>query len=267
MLPVLTHTLWRRRIGLAWWALAVAGMCALLAVAYPTVRDNNELDKTFANLPPGVEALLGLSGGNLLSSPTGYLDSQFFANILPIMLLVFAIGLAAWSIAGDETTGSLELLLANPISRTRTALARLGALILLLAALAAVCVVTLIALAPATGLNHGLPATHVLAATLAASLLAISFAAVAFAVGAATGSRPAAMGAAAALAVAGYVLEGLSQQVHALHPVGVLNPWHWLLANDPLRHGLTWHTWVPPVAATLILTLGCLPRLARRDLR
>ena len=94
MIPVLTQTLRRRRTSLAWWALAVAGMCALLAVAYPTVRDNNELDKTFANLPPGVEALLGLSGGNLLTSPAGYLDSQFFANILPIMLLVFAVGLA-----------------------------------------------------------------------------------------------------------------------------------------------------------------------------
>jgi ABC-2 type transport system permease protein len=145
MLPVLTQTLWRRRTSLAWWTLAMAGICALLAVAYPTVRDNNQLDETFANLPPGVESLLGLSGGNLLSSPTGYLDSQFFANILPVMLLVFTIGLASWSIAGDEAAGSLELLLANPISRVRVALARLAALILLLAALAVVCVLALVA--------------------------------------------------------------------------------------------------------------------------
>ena len=55
MTAVLTHALWRRRMSLVWWSLAVAGMCALLAVAYPTVRDNNELDKTFANLPPGIE--------------------------------------------------------------------------------------------------------------------------------------------------------------------------------------------------------------------
>lgn len=267
MLPVLTHALWRRRLGLAWWALAVAGMCALLAVAYPTVRDNNDLDKTFANLPPGIEALLGLSGGNLLSSPTGYLDSQFFANILPVMLLVFAIGRAAWSVAGDEAAGSLELLLANPVGRGRLALARLGAVVLLLAGLGTVCVLSLVALAPATGLNRGLPATHLVAAAVAAGLLALSFAAVAFAVGAATGSRPAALGAAAALAVGGYVLEGLSQQVHALHPIGTVNPWHWLLAGDPLRHGLTWHTWVPPVAATVAVTLLSLPRLARRDLR
>jgi ABC-2 type transport system permease protein len=266
MLPVLTQTLRRRRTSLAWWSLAVAGMCALLAVAYPTVRDNNQLDTTFANLPPGVEALLGLSGGNPLSSPAGYLDSQFFANILPVMLLVFSIGLASWSIAGDEAAGSLELLLANPISRTRVALARLAALILLIAALAAVCVLSLIALAPATGMNKGLPASHVAAATIATSLLALTFATVAFTVGAATGSRPAALGIASALAVAGYVLEGLAQQIHALHPTTVINPWHWLLANDPLQHGLTWRTWALPLAATLILALAGLPRLAHRDL-
>jgi ABC-2 type transport system permease protein len=266
MMPVLTHTLWRRRSNTTWWALAVAGLCALLAVAYPTVRDNNELDKTFANLPPSVQALLGLSGGNLLSSPTGYLDSQFFANILPVMLLVFANGLAAWSVAGDETAGTLELLLANPIGRTRVALARLVALVLLLVALAIVCTLSLIALAPVTGMNKGLSAGHVAAAAVAASLLALTFAAVAFAVGAATGNRPAALGAAAALAVAGYVLEGLAQQVHALRPIEAVNPWHWFLASDPLRQGLAWPSWTLPIVATAVLVVIGLPRLARRDL-
>jgi hypothetical protein len=66
--------------------------------------------------------------------------------------------------------------------------------------------------------------------------------------------------------VAGYVLEGLSGQIHALHPVAVVNPWHWLLAGDPLRHGLTWHTWLLPVIASMLLAVIGLPRLTRRDL-
>lgn len=267
MMPVLTQTVHRRRVSLAWWALAVAGMSALLAAAYPTVRDNHELDTTFANLPPSVQALLGLSGGNLLTTPAGYLDSQFFANILPVMLLVFAIGLAAWTVAGDEAAGSLELLLANPVSRVRVALARFTALVCLLAVLAVVCVLALAALAPSSGLNHGLTVARMAAATTGATLLALTFAAVAFAVGAATGNRPAAVGAAAALAVAGYVLEGLAQQIPALHPTRLVNPWHWLLASDPIRHGLTWRAWLPPLIATAALVAAGLPRLAHRDLR
>jgi len=102
MLSVLRQVLWRRRISTLWWSFGLAGFAALLALAYPTVRDNSELDKTFAGLPPGVQAALGLDPGSPLTSPVGYLNSQYFANVLPVMLLVFGIGLAAWCISGDE---------------------------------------------------------------------------------------------------------------------------------------------------------------------
>ncbi len=70
----------------------------LVAISYPTVRDNSALDKTFQGLPPSVQALLGLDPANALTSPVGYLDSQFYANLLPIILLVFSIGLGSWAI-------------------------------------------------------------------------------------------------------------------------------------------------------------------------
>jgi ABC-2 type transport system permease protein len=263
---VVSQALRRRRTSLLWWSIGLAGLAALLAAAYPTVRGNSELDRTFANLPPGVENLLGLGNGNLLTSPAGYLNSQFFANILPVMLLIFAVGMAAWTIAGDEAAGTLELLVANPISRVRVALARLAALLTLLAVLTAVSAATLIALAPVTGLDKGLTAGRLAAATVAAALLALAFAAVAFAVGAATGRRPAALATASALAVAGYAVEGLAHQVPALRPLRAGNPWHWLLAADPLRHGLTWQAWAPPIALTVLLVAASLPRLAHRDL-
>jgi beta-exotoxin I transport system permease protein len=263
---IVMHALRRRRASLVWWSMGLAGLGALLAVAYPTVRGNSELDQTFANLPPGVAALLGLGNGNLLTSPTGYLDSQFFANVLPIMLLIFAVGRAAWSVAGDEAAGTFELLVANPISRVRVALARFGALLALLVVLAGISAATLIALAPATGLDEGLSTGRLVAATVAAALLALAFAAVAFAVGAATGNRPAALATASAFAVAGYIIEGLGHQVPALRPLRAGNPWHWLLATDPLRNGLTWQAWAPPIAVTLMLVAACLPILVRRDL-
>ncbi len=267
VLAVGWQAIWRRRVGLWWWSVGLAGIVALLAAAYPTVRGNSELDKTFAGLPPSVQTLLGLQGGNLLTSPAGYLNSQFFANILPVMFLVFAVGAAAWTVAGDEAAGTLEILLANPVGRARVALARLGALVLALAVLAAVCALTLILLAPATGLDRGLPAGRMVAGTLAAALLALTFAALAYAVGAATGNRPAALAVASAAAVFGYLVEGLAQQVTALRPVRAGNPWHWLLDADPLRHGLTWQSWVLPLAATAALTVLGTAGLARRDLR
>jgi ABC-2 type transport system permease protein len=266
MLAVLSQALWRRRVSLTWWALGLAAVAGLLAVAYPTVRDNAELDKTFAGLSPSVQALLGLDQGLTLTSPAGYLNSQFFANLLPVMLLVFAVGVASWAIAGDEAAGTLELLLANPVSRARVAGARAAALGLMLAGLTATCGAALVVMAPPAGLDQGLPALRMAQATAACGALALVFAAVAFAVGAATGSRPIALAVAAALAVVGYVIEGLAEQVHTLRPIRAASPWHWLLGSDPLQHGLVWQAWALPLGVGVLLVLLGTLRFARRDL-
>jgi ABC-2 type transport system permease protein len=266
MIPVAYRAIRRQAAGLLWWTLGLGALAALLVAAYPTVRDNTELDRTFAGLPPGVEQLLGLSGGDLLSSPAGYLNSQFFANLFPMALIAYAIGYAAWSIAGDEQAGSLELLLANPISVARVALARLAALLCTLAWLAAVPAAVLAAGSPATGLGTDLPPIRLFGAATATALTALTFAAVAFAIGAATGNRPLAIGVAAGLAVGGYLLEGLAAAVPALHGLRLADPWHWLLSADPLRAGPGAAAVIAPLGVTVVLTASCLPVLAHRDL-
>lgn len=267
MIPVAWHAIRRQLTGLLWWTAGLAGLAALLVVAYPTVRDNTELDRTFAALPPGVEQLLGLGAGDVLTSPSGYLDSQFFANLFPMTLMVYAIGYAAWTIAGDERSGALELLLANPIGVARVAIARLAALLATLVWLAAVPAVVLAVGSPATRLGAGLPPVRLIGATAATALTALTFATVAFAVGAATGNRSLAVGVAAGLAVAGYLVEGLAPAVPFLHALRVVDPWHWLIAAGPLNEGPGLDAVLAPVAVALVLAVSCLPILVRRDLR
>ncbi|MGH7876675.1 MAG: ABC transporter permease subunit [Candidatus Dormibacteraceae bacterium] len=266
MLAVLRHVIWRRQAGLLWWSLGTVAVAALLAVAYPTVSNNNELNKAFAGLPPSVQAALGLDPGSALTSPVGYLNSQYFANILPVMLLVFGIGLAAWATGGDESAGTLELLLANPVSRLRVAGERAGALLLLLGVLAAVSAATLLVLAPSTGLTRGLSAGHIVAADAAGGLLALTFATLTFAIGAWTGSRSLAISVSSALAVAGFVIEGIAAQVPALRPIREASPWHWMLGSNPLQNGFQWHWWLPPFGISLLLASLGIARFRVRDL-
>ena len=180
---------------------------------------------------------------------------------------MFAIGVAAWAISGDEAAGTLELLLANPVGRGRVAAERAGALVVLLATLTAVCGAALIAMAPAAGLKDGLSAGRLVAATVACALLALVHAAIAFAVGAATGSRPAALATAAAAAVAGFLIQGLARQVPALRPIRAASPWQWLLDSDPLANGLGWRAWALPLAVTAVLVILGTIRFEHRDLR
>lgn len=263
---VLIQVVWRRRFALLWWSLGILGVDGILAVAYPTVRDNSELDKTFAALPPAVEAALGLQAG-ALTSPAGYLNSQFFANLLPVLLLVFAIGLGAWAISGDESGGTLELLLSNPISRTQVSIERSLALALSVTLLTAVAGLGLVVLAPLVGLDRGLGFDRLLEAAAATGLMALTFAALAFATGAASGSRGAAISVASAAAVALFMIEGLAEQVQVLRPIREASPWHWLLGTDPIRQGLLWRSWVLPVVVTTILVMCGTAVFARRDLR
>lgn len=263
---VLIQVVWRRRFALLWWSLGILGVDGLLAVAYPTVRDNNELDKTFAGLPPSVQAALGLQAG-ALTSPAGYLNSQFFANVLPVLLLVYAIGLGAWAISGDESGGTLELLLSNPISRIRVSIERALALALTVTLLTAVAGIGLVVLAPPFGLNRGLGFDRVLEAAAATGLMALTFAALAFATGAASGSRGAAISVTSAVAVALFMIEGLAEQVQVLRPIREASPWHWLLGTDPIRQGLLWHSWVLPIVVAATLVICGTAVFARRDLR
>ena len=263
---VLIQVLWRRRFWLIWWSLGILAADGLLAIAYPTVRDNNELNQTFSGLPPGVQAALGLQGG-AITLPAGYLNSQYFANLLPILLLVFGIGLAAWCIGGDEGAGTLELLLENPISRMRLAIERSVALAAELAFATALAGWGLAGLAPLTGLTAGLGLDRILEAAVATGLLALDFAAIAFAIGAATGSRGAAISIASALAVGLFMIEGLAEPVKLLRPIREASPWHWLLGTDPIRHGLLWQSWaLPVVVSAAMIGVGSLV-FARRDLR
>ena len=265
-LTVLAQAIRRRRAGLVWWAVGLAGLSALIAIAYPTVRNNASLDKTFSHLSPGVLAALGLDPQTLITSPVGYLNSQFFANVLPITLLVFAIGVAGWAVSGDEAAGTLELLLANPVGRMRVALERAGALVVMLAGLTAICLATLLVLAPAAKLTAGLGADRIAAAAVGSALAALAYAALAFAIGAATGNRGLAVGVTTALAVAGFVIQGLAEQVNALRLARDVMPWHWLIDGDPLRAGFGFEAFILPllVAAALIFAGAWL--FQRRDL-
>lgn len=242
-------------------------MTALIVIAYPTVRDNSSLDKTFSGLPAGVQASLGLGDGLTLTSPAGYLNSQFLANVLPIILLIFAIGIASSSTGGDEEAGYLELLLSNPVSRTRVAIERATGMAILLAIITAVAAATLVVLAPVVDLTHGVSVVRMVESVACAGLMALTFAALTFCAGTATGRKSFALTIGASLAVAGFIVEGLGAQVGFLRPVRAIVPWHWFLDSNPLVTGFRWQSWALPIAVTIVAIAAGTRIFARRDLR
>ena len=86
-------------------------MAALVLGIYPSYREALAL----VEIPPALEALVGDVD---LASAEGFFSVEFFVWI-PVLLVVYAIVQGTGVLAGEESSGTLDLLLAQPISRTR----------------------------------------------------------------------------------------------------------------------------------------------------
>ncbi len=224
------------RRSLVWWSLGIAGLVAMIVAVYPSVRDNPGLNKLVQDYPEALKAFIAFGGAVDYASPAGYLGSELFSFMLPLVFLLALVGRAAATLAGEEEAGTLDLLLANPISRRRLALEKLAALVAEALALGAVLYVSLLVGTRAAGMD--IAAVHLAAATAATLLLAFSFGAIAFLVGAATGHRARAIAVASAFAVASYLVNGLAPLVDALEPFQKASLFYHYAASDPLRSGL-----------------------------
>ena len=219
-----------------WWSLGLAGYAVLIVGLWPTVRDNPALADLTESYPEELKAFFSF-GGFDISTAQGFLGTELYSLMVPLLLVVAAIGAGARAIAGEEEQGTLELLLGNPISRRRLAVEKAGAVALELVGFAVVLFVTLAVATTAAGMDVSVG--HLAAATTSAFLLSLALGCIAFALGAATGRRAIAIGLSAAVGVAAYLINGLAPLVDAIKAIRWLSPWYHYAAGDPLRSGLS----------------------------
>ena len=116
------------RRSIVWWSLGLIAMTALMIAVYPTIRDNPDLNKLVENYPEALKAFIAFGGDLDYTSGAGYLGSELFAFMVPLLLSIAAIGAGARATAGEEEGGTIDLLLANPVSRQRLVFEKAAAL-------------------------------------------------------------------------------------------------------------------------------------------
>lgn len=236
MSELFAATIRDRRRAWIWWSLAMVVTVALVVVSYGAIEGQTELEQSMADIPDSLRVLMGIDAELTLTSPAGYLNSQLFANMLPLLLTIYGIGVAARVLAGEEGEGRLELLLAHPVPRRRVLTDRGVATLALLAALAVVSTAALLASSPVAGLD-GIGLDDLLAASAGSLLLALLHTAVTFGVGAWTGRRGVAIAAGSAVTAGGFLVQSLANVSEVLHPLRWLSPWHWFLDARPIVDG------------------------------
>jgi len=251
------------RNALAGWCVGAFAYIALIAAIFPSLAGSGSLDKLVESYPDALKSLFGISGGGSLSSGAGFLDAELFSFMLPLLVLVLAIGSGARAFAGEEDAGRLELALAYPVGRRFAVLAKGAAVGAETLAVCASSWIAMVVLNPVFDLD--LSAGHVAAAVAGLALLGLFFGWTALAVGAATGKRGLAVALPAGLAAAGYLVSGLHSLAGWLDPFRFLSAFWWL-GTSPLQNGIrSSGALVLALAAAAVLLAGAL-LVERRDL-
>ncbi len=261
MRPIVRWSLWQRRWSIFWWLVGVVALVAFTLAFYPTIRNQAaQLNKSL-NLGSGTEALFG---GTDFFSPLGYLNSQLIYFTLPLLLSILAIGLGTSLIGREESSGSIEGLLARPISRGRLLVAK--ALTGVSVMFIVTAIATVVTLAMCQLVNLGVPLWNITAACFACFMLVLSSGSLAFLLTATGRGRAAALGISVVYAISGYLVSSLSSSVHWLTHPAVLFPYHYYRTADILAGTFDRSAIVFFAAFTLVCGILAWLSFRRRDL-
>jgi ABC-2 type transport system permease protein len=255
-----------RRRGLVWWVLGSVAYSLMIVATFPTVRDQDEINKLIEEYPPELMALF--AGGETtfdLTSAADYLNSQTFALFLPIILAILAIGFGASTIAGEEEKGTLDLVLSYPVRRRDLLLEKA----LVLGALVGVVTVANYVATFGVGVvfDIDVPIGNVVQSGIAQLLLGVVLGLLAMCVGAYSGSRGLAIGVASGIAGASYLIGSLAPVVSWIEPLRFVSPFYYATGGNPLANGVSPAHYGVLVASACVLLAVAVAAFERRDLR
>ncbi len=223
---VLLKTLHEKRWMMLFWCLGVAAMALITMTLYPSFKEGG-FDQALQNLPKQLQAIVG----NIAENKTvpGYIGQQIFAFRIPLVALVMSVILFSGLIAGDENEGTLQTLLAQPVSRSKVFIQKylagmITGLLICLGAVIGILIALMI-------INERMGFMRLLQATIEVWLLSLVFGTIAFALGAITGKRSIASGVAGLFAFGSYLISSLAANVSSLDPLQKFIPFHYY--NQP----------------------------------
>ncbi|MHB0976840.1 MAG: ABC transporter permease [Candidatus Aquicultorales bacterium] len=238
MSSVLLKTIRDQKRSLFWWSTGFFGLTLFIMLYWPTIEQNAaELSRYAETMPEAMKAMFGASSpGMAIATPAGYLTMELFSFMAPLLILIYAIGFGANAIAGEEERGTLDLLLANPITRRRFLLEKFAALIAGVGGLSLVFWLTLVGGAAIVDMDIGL--ARLTQATVSLALLGLSFGGIALAIGSATGKKGLSTGVTSGAGVVFYLINSFAPLVEGLDSLRKVSLFYYYTGNDPLVNGL-----------------------------
>ena len=259
---VFTKTLRDQRKSFVFWAIGVAVLALITALFYPSIKDAKELNDLFSES----EALSRVFAGGVtdFTSPEGFLNSQLYSLLVPILFLVFAIGQGSGAIAGEEERGTLDILLSYPTTRLQVLVQKFAAMLVAISALGFVMWLSVVVGAAIVSMDLSL--WRAAEITLSGTLLGVVFGALALTLGSTLGRRGLSVGITGAVGITAYFVYALTPLVEGLEPVQKVSPFYYYIGADPLTNGLDFVHVAVLIALSAVLLGIAIVTFERRDL-
>lgn len=257
MNAVIMWELKRRRWFIMWWTIGIASLIAITVLAYKAIgHDAKQLNSTFDSISSSAG---GFFGGSDFFSPIGYMSSQIYYILLPILVIIMATTLASSLMNRDENDSTVEYTLARAVSRRQLLLAK--AIVGLLATVTVGILTYGVTVATVGIADIKIDQAALLMTHLLSFAFAMSFGIIAFALMALSQlTRKVAASVAITLAFGGYVISSLASLVHWLETPAKFMPYHYYdtvgLLNGHIKNGLVMYLIGVVIVAIIIAAAG-----------
>ena len=263
-LMLVTLTLVERRKLLGWTIFASILLMIYALSVYPSFRDNTEINRFVDALPETMKSFFSISG-NLYGTGAGYLNAELYTMMVPIVVMIVGLALASGTIAGEEDSGRMDLLMSGPITRAQMYLERAAGTITAIA-LVAIALMLMIMVGNVV-INLDIPLSHAAGASFMVWLYGVYYAGMAMAIAGFTGMTGVARGVTSAVAIGSYLMQSLSGIEPSLERFARFTAYHHYMAHTPLVNGVDWGDASMLIVGSAVWFALGLAGFSRRDLR
>jgi ABC-2 type transport system permease protein len=253
-------TLYDKRWFIIGWGLGSAAMVVLTVAFYPTIKD--QVGELFKNIPPQLQSLVGDT--EAYKTITGYVGSGIFELRVPLLTIAMAIILGINLTVGEESSGKLDQLLSQPLSRSKIVLEKL------LAQLTIVTAVHLMILCSLIGIIIAIKETFsfgpILSATFMSLLLTTATASLVMAISFVTGRKGFSILLGSVIAFGSYILTSLATQIDWLRYIDYASLFHYYHPAEVVKNGLNVTNVIVLIGITVVSAMLAIFFFQQRDI-
>ncbi len=224
--------IWDRRRSVWAWGGGLGLLSLAMFSAWPALaQDADALAALVTSMPREVFVMFGMTNPEAIVTPAGFVSSRSYQSIGPIVVIFFCVRGVSMALARQEDSGVLDLVLAQPASRSRIVASKLAAVAL--SAGLVVLIPTVVALLADGRWETGLGIGPILAAGAGLYLLGLFFAGLALLLWGIKGTSLPAVRIAGIAALATFLMNGLGALADGLRPIRLVSPFYWYFGDDP----------------------------------